>query len=92
MGLVADDDLVAAPAVGQKGDEVALGAAGCEHRRFFVQQLRGYVLKAVHGWVLTEYVIAQLRLGHRPAHLRRRQRDGIATQIDRFHDAGPARP
>ena len=85
MRLLADDHLVAPAGVRQQRREVALRPAGREKRRLFAQPLRRHLLKPIDRRVFAEDVVAQLRVRHRLAHFGRRQRDGIAAQVDDLH-------
>jgi hypothetical protein len=80
--LLADDVLVAAPAVREHGAQVALGAGGHEQRRLEAQQRGDPLLQRVDARVGAEDVVAQWRGGHGLAHRRSRLRDGVAAQVD----------
>jgi hypothetical protein len=88
VGGLAADDLVAGLAPGEVGDDVAHRAGGDVERGLLAEELGGALLEGVDGRILAEHVIAQLRLGHRPAHLGRRLGDGVGPQIDQGHGRG----
>ena len=69
--LGAGDDLLAAAEVGHLRDEIAHRAAGDEQPGLLAEQLRGALLEGDDGRVVAEDVVADLGLGHRPAHRRR---------------------
>src|ERR1700731_2836476 len=52
-----------------------------KQRRFFPKNLRRAPLQSVDRRVFPVYVVANLRLRHRPPHLRRRPRHRIAPQV-----------
>ena len=83
--LAAGDRLLAAREVGHLGDEVAHRAAGHEQAGFLAEQLRGAFLEGVDRRVVAEDVVADLGVGHRPAHGRRRVGDGVAAEVDPGH-------
>ena len=76
------DDLAAARDVGHEADKVAHRAARDQETRLGAEQLGGPLLEGPDGRVLAKDVVAELGLGHRPAHLRRGQRDGVGSQVD----------
>ena len=63
------------------------------HRRLLAQHAGRLGLERDDGGVLAPDVVAHLGLGHRPAHLRRRPRDGVGAEVDGSHRAAeyPAR-
>jgi len=83
--LVAHDDLVSAPAVGQYGDKVAHGTAHDKEGCLFACRFCSKLLQPVDGWVLTIDVIAHLRLVHCFAHGLCGLRHRVTTQINRIH-------
>ena len=85
VGLVAGDRLLAAPEMGHLGDEVAHRPGGNEERGFLAKEVGGPFLEGDDGGIVAEDVVPDLRLGHRPAHFRRRLGDGVRTQIDDVH-------
>ena len=85
--LAAGDGLLAAGEMGHLGDEVALRAGAHEQPGFLAEQLRGTFLERDHGRVVAEHVVAELCLGHRPAHRRGGVGDGVAAQVDPWHGA-----
>src|SRR5206468_2356603 len=54
------------------------------HRRLFADDLGGAALEAVHRRVLAVLVVADLGVGHRAAHRRRGQREGVTAELDRL--------
>ena len=54
-------------------------------RRLLAEQRCRERLQAIDGGVLAVDVVADLGVGHRAAHLRRRLRDGVGAEIDRAH-------
>ena len=84
------DELVAAPAVGEQGDEVPLGTARNEDRRFHSHHLGRRPLERVDGGVLPVDVVAHLRLGHGRAHRRRRHRHRVASKVDHLKSSLPS--
>ena len=85
-GLAADH-LVAAPAPGQVGHQVALRAAGDVEAGLLAEQLGGLRLQGVDRGVLAVDVVADLGLEHGAPHLRRWQGNGVAPQVDDAHSA-----
>ena len=85
MGQLADDVLVAAPAVRQDAAQIALRARGHEERGLLAGQLGDALLQRVDGRVVAEDIVAQRRCQHRLAHGRRRPGDGVAAQVDGRH-------
>ena len=83
--LAAGDRLLAAREVGHLGDEVAHRPRGDEQAGFLAEQLGGAFLEGVDRRVVAEDVVADLGLGHRPAHRRRGVGDGVAAQVDPGH-------
>src|SRR2546421_3704423 len=57
-------------------------AGGHKQRRFFFKNFGGPVLQTIDSWVLTVNVVANLGVGHRPAHCRRWFGYSITAQID----------
>ena len=85
--LAAGDGLLAAAEVGHLGDEVAHRPRGDEQAGLLAEQLGGALLEGVDRRVVAEDVVADLGLGHRPAHRRGRVGDGVAAQVDPWHGA-----
>ena len=83
------DELVAAAAVGEEGEQVALGSARDEERRFGARDLGRPALQRVDGRVFAVDVVAHLRLGHRLAHGRRRHGHRVASKVDHLAFASP---
>ena len=77
--------LVAALAMGEHRCQVALRAAGCEEGRLLAHYLRRHRLQAVYRRVVPEHVVSQRRLRDRFQHLRRRQSDSIAPEVNDLH-------
>jgi len=80
--LRVQEDLVTALRQGMEGDLVAHRPRRAVERRFLVQQTRDLFLQAVDGGVVLEHIVADLGLGHGPAHLRPRLRHRIAAHVD----------
>ena len=74
--------LVAAPAMGEDGDDVAHGARGQEHRRFLAQQRRHAVAERVDGRVVAVLLVADLGAHHGVLHRRRRAGLGVGVEVD----------
>ena len=83
--LAAGDGLLAAPEVGHLGDEVAHRPGGDEQPGLLAEEVRGTLLERDDRRVVTEHVVAERRVRHRPAHRRGRVRDGVAAQVDAGH-------
>ena len=83
--LATGDRLLAAAEVRHLGDEVAHRARGDEQAGLLAEQLGGPLLERVDGGVVPEDVVADLGVGHRPAHRRRRVGDRVAAQVDAGH-------
>ena len=83
--LAAGDGLLAARQMGHLGDEVAHRPRRDEQAGLLAEQLRGALLEGVHRGVVAEDVVADLGVGHRPAHGRRRLRDRVAAEVDEGH-------
>ena len=83
--LAARDGLLAAREVGHLGDEVAHRPGRDEEAGFLAEQLGGALLEGVDRRVVAEDVVAELGLGHRPAHRRGGVGDGVAAQVDPWH-------
>ena len=69
-----------------------------EQAGLLAEQLGGPLLERVDGRVVAEDVVADLGLGHRPAHLGGRLGDGVGAEVDeavghgrRVYGAGRAR-
>ena len=82
VAVGAGDHLLAALDVGHLGHEVAHRARGDEQAGLLAEQLRGALLERDHGRVVAEDVVADLGLGHGPAHLGRGLGDGVGAQVD----------
>jgi len=82
VGLIPADDLIPTLGVRQHADQIPLRARCDQNCGFFPHALGGQLLQAIHRRVFVKDVVAQLGLIDRPAHLWRRQGDGIAAQID----------
>ena len=91
MRVATQQQLVAAgPDVQPDGDLVAHRPAGEEHRRLVAEQLGDARLEREHRRVLAALLVADLRLGHRAAHGRRRLRLGVGPEVDETgHGAEP---
>jgi hypothetical protein len=72
------------PRTGQdaQGDLVGHGARGNEECRLLPGELGEHLLEAVDGGILPVLVVADLGLGHGPAHPRRGPGDGVGAQVD----------
>src|SRR5204862_2039902 len=60
-------------------------AGGDEQPRLLAQELGGALLEGDDGGIVAEDVVADLGLGHGPAHLRRRLRDRVRAKVDDRH-------
>jgi hypothetical protein len=78
---LANDGLVAAPAMPHQSGEVRLRAARQEKRGLETEPLCCARLQGVDRGVIAVDVVAHLGIGHGAAHLRRGPRDGIAAEI-----------
>ena len=58
---------------------------GDEQAGFLAEQLGRALLEGVDGRVVAEDVVADLGLGHRPAHPGGGLGDGVAAQVDPGH-------
>ncbi len=65
------------------------GAGGDEEGGLLAHEVRPDRFQLVDGRVFAEDVVAHLRLGHRPAHGRRRSGHGVTAQIDKGHNGHP---
>ena len=79
--VAADDELVAAPTVGEDGGEVALGARGEEQGGFLAGEFGDVVLEAVDGGVLAVDVVADVGGCHGLAHGGGGHREGVAAEV-----------
>src|SRR4029079_18622777 len=52
--------------------------------RFSPEDLGRALLEPINGRVLAVLVVADLSVGHRPAHRRRRHGEGVASELDRL--------
>ena len=80
---------VAAPAVGEDRDQVAHRAGGDVAGGLLAQHLGGALLEPLDGGVLAVLVVADLGLGHRRAHRRRRPGEGVAAELEDLHFGTP---
>ena len=58
---------------------------GHEQAGFLAQQVRRALLERDHGRVVAEDVVADLGVGHRPAHRVGRPGHGVGTKVDEAH-------
>ena len=82
VGVVADDVLVAAPAVGEQPAQVALRAAGHEQRGLLAEQRGRGLLELVDGGILSVHVVAHDGCGHSGPHGCRGLGDGVGAKVD----------
>jgi len=82
MGARMGQNLVARPAIGQRRRDIAHGARGHEHGGFLAEQIGNAFAQQVHGRVVADLLVANLRLRHCLAHRRRRARLGVRQQVD----------
>ena len=80
--LLPSDVFIAAPAMGQQGDEVGLCAAGGEQGGFHAQQGRGLFLESGYSGILSIDIVAHLGLRHGLAHGCAGSGHRITAQID----------
>ena len=83
--LGAGDDLLATREVGHLGDEIGHRPGRDEEAGLLAEQLGRPFLQGVDRRVLAPDVVTELGVGHRPAHRRGRQRDGVGAEIDDGH-------
>ena len=86
MREVAEDHLVAAFGLREHAAEVSEHPARDVHAAFLADDLGGALLESVDGRVLAVLVVADLGVGHRLAHRRRRQGEGVAAELDDPHN------
>src|SRR5207253_11510158 len=79
---VAEDHLVATLGLREHPAEVPEHPARDVDRGFLPDDLRGAPLQAIHGRILAVLVVADLGVGHRAAHRRRRERERVAPKLD----------
>ncbi|MNU97151.1 hypothetical protein D3C71_872130 [compost metagenome] len=89
---LADDVLVAAPAMRQHRAQVGLRARRHEHRRLEAQHAGDARLQCVDGRVFAISVVAHGRALHGLVHRGRGPRDRVAAQIDARAHAAPSVP
>jgi hypothetical protein len=87
--LLADDVLVAASAVRHHADQVRLRPRRQEHGGLEAEQRRDLGFERVDGGIVAEDVVADERLRHRRAHLRRGPRHRVAAKIGRHQSSSP---
>ena len=75
--------------MGHQRDEVRLRTGGHEQRRLKTEVRRQPLLQGVHRGIFTIDVVAHGGLHHGFAHGRGGTGDGIAAQVDEFHDGLP---
>ena len=93
MGRRFQDDLVAGLGVGFDRQLVGHGPGGNKKGLLFAQERRDLFLEGVDRGVFPEDVVADLGLGHGPAHGGGGFGDGVASQIDsNFHETFLQRP
>ena len=90
VGHVADDELVAPPAVGEQRAEIRLCATGDEDGSLLAEALGDDRLEAVDGRVVAEHVVADFGVGHRGAHRGSRLGDGVGAKIDHEGESASA--
>ena len=83
------DVLVAAPAVGEEGEQVALGPARHEERSFHPHHLGRPAFKGIDGGIFSVDVVAHLRRRHRLAHGQRRHGHRVASKVNHLAWASP---
>ena len=81
VGLLLDDHLAAAAAVGDQRRQVGHGARRQEQRVVLAGQYGGQPLELGHGGIVAARGIAQPRRGDRCPHRRRGQGDGVAAEV-----------
>ena len=80
--MLVEDHLLAVARAHHDRDQVAQRPRREEDRGLLAQELGGHRLEQVDGGVLAEHVVADRRLRHEAAHLRRRSRRGVAAEVD----------
>ncbi len=68
MSVIADDDLLAAPAVGQHRDQISHSATGDIQCSFLADTLGRHSLQAVDSGILTHHVVANFGSSHCLSH------------------------
>jgi hypothetical protein len=81
VGLLLDDHLAAAAAVGDQRRQVGHRARGQEQRVVLAGHAAGELLELGHGGIVTARGVAQPRRGDRCPHRRRGQGDGVAAEV-----------
>ena len=76
---MADDELVAPPAVGEQADQVGHGAAGHKDGRLLTHPFSGHLLQSVDRRVFAKDVVAHLGLVYGFSHGRRGQSHSVAA-------------
>ncbi len=82
MRAAMGQDFIARPAMGQGRRDVAHGARRHEHGRLLAEQAGDPLAQQIHGRVIADLLVADLRPRHRLAHCRRRARLRIREQVD----------
>jgi hypothetical protein len=82
VGVLVEDDRLAAGAVDREGDHVAHGAGGEEERGVLAGQRRRQLLQLIHGGVFPPLFIPDRRRGHEGTHLSRRTSCGVTREVD----------
>ena len=82
VGHVAGNVFVASTAMGEKADQIRLGATCDKHRRILPESLRHHRLEAVDGRIVIEDVVADGGINHRLLHGSGWTGDGVRAEID----------
>ena len=82
VGLIAEQDLFAAPRLRQHRHQVALRAGGHEQARLLAEQRRHPLLQPVHGGIVAVHVVAEFGVVHGAPHLAARVGHGVAAQVN----------
>jgi hypothetical protein len=75
-------DLIARPAMDQRGRDIAHGAGGHEHGGFLAEQIGHAFAERIHGRVVADLLVTHLSARHRLAHPWRRAGLGVRQQVD----------
>ncbi|MNP37885.1 hypothetical protein D3C76_1313610 [compost metagenome] len=88
MGLLADDVLVTALAMGHQPQQIAHGPGRHEQRRGKPQALGQFGFQTIDRRIFAIHVVAGGGFGHRVQHAGAGLGDGVAAKIDNAHESG----
>ena len=92
VGLLVHEHLVAGPGVRAGRDQIPHGTGRDVHGGFLAEHRRDLRLQRDHRGIVTPDIVADFRLRHRAAHLRRRPGNGVRTEVQRRHGGSVSRP